>query len=502
MKTCIYLRKSRADEEAEKQGEFETLHRHKTTLLKIAKEKCLNIVDIKEELESGESIKDRPKMIELLTEVEQNKYDAVLVMDIDRLGRGNMQDQGLILDTFKNSNTKIITPRKIYNLNNEFDEEYSEFEAFMARKELKLINRRLQRGRIKSIEEGKYISPVPPYGYKFKYDNNGKKYLAIDEHQADGVRLIFDMYLQMYGSSKIANKLNKLGYETNNHMQFKSKAVNDILTNITYCGYVKWKTVDIKNHNRTRPKDEQIIAKGNHEAIIDEITFNKAQEIRKNRSISPTFEKQEISNPLAGILICGKCGHKLVQHIDARKSKNDVKRFYIKCKHCDNKSSRFDYLEKAILFSLEDWLSKYKIKINLEDDKTEINKLKFELKAIERELNNTSNQQNRLHDLLERGIYSENIFLERYDILSNKINHLKEELTKINIQIKSIKETTFIKKRLIPTLQTTLENYYKSDNAKEKNILLKTVLDKVVYIKEKNQKNDDFIIELYPKLPK
>ena len=147
-------------------------------------------------------------------------------------------------------------------------------------------------------------------------------------------------------------------------------------------------------------------------------------------------------------------------------------------------------------------MSKYKIKLNLEDDKNEINKLKFELKAIERELNNTSNQQNRLYELLERGIYSENIFLERYDILSNKINHLKEELTKINIQINAIKETTFIKKRLIPTLQTTLENYYKSDNAKEKNILLKTVLDKVVYIKEKNQKNDDFIIELYPKLPK
>ncbi len=141
MDTCIYLRKSRADEEAEKQGEFETLHRHKTTLLKIAKEKCLNVVDIKEELESGESIKDRPRMIELLKEVEDNQYDAVLVMDIDRLGRGNMQDQGLILDTFKNSNTEIITPRKTYNLNNEFDEEYSEFEAFMARKELKLINR-------------------------------------------------------------------------------------------------------------------------------------------------------------------------------------------------------------------------------------------------------------------------------------------------------------------------------------------------------------------------
>lgn len=502
MKTCIYLRKSRADEEAEKQGEFETLHRHKTTLLKIAKEKCLNVVDIKEELESGESIKDRPRMIELLKEVENNQYDAVLVMDIDRLGRGNMQDQGLILDTFKNSDTKIITPRKIYNLNDEFDEEYSEFEAFMARKELKLINRRLQRGRIKSIEEGKYISTAPPYGYKFKYDDKGKKYLAIDEYQAEAVRLIFNMYLDMYGSSKIANRLNELGYRTNNNIKFKNKAVKDILTNITYCGYVKWKTVDRKNHNRVRPQSEQIIANGNHEAIIDEITFNRAQEIRKNRYIPPTFEKKEISNPLAGVLICGKCGHNLIQAVDSRRSKDDVRRFYIKCKHCDNKASRFDYIEKAILNSLEDWLNEYKIKVSLEDDRTEIDKLKFESKAIKRELKNTENQQNKLYDFLERGIYSEEIFLERSVLLSNKIKSLKEELSRVNIEIISSKENTIAKKQLIPTLETTLENYYKSDNAKEKNILLKTVLDKVVYTKEKNQKNDNFSIELYPKLPK
>lgn len=90
----------------------------------------------------------RPEMLELLKEVKDNMCDAVLCIDVDRLGRGNMQEQGLILDTFKKSNTKIITPRKTYDLKDEWDEEYSEFEAFMARKELKLINRRLQRGRI------------------------------------------------------------------------------------------------------------------------------------------------------------------------------------------------------------------------------------------------------------------------------------------------------------------------------------------------------------------
>ena len=54
-----------------------------------------------------ESIKNRPKMIELLNEVEKGIYDAVLVMDIDRLGRGNMQDQGLILDTLKSPILKL-----------------------------------------------------------------------------------------------------------------------------------------------------------------------------------------------------------------------------------------------------------------------------------------------------------------------------------------------------------------------------------------------------------
>ena len=52
---------------------------------------------------------------------------------------------------------------------NKWDEEYSEFEAFMARKELKIINRRMQRGRIKSIEEGNFIATNPPFGYKIEY---------------------------------------------------------------------------------------------------------------------------------------------------------------------------------------------------------------------------------------------------------------------------------------------------------------------------------------------
>ncbi|MBS6025856.1 MAG: recombinase family protein [Paeniclostridium sordellii] len=493
MNTCIYLRKSRADIEAEKEGEFETLHRHKTTLLKIAKDRNLNIVEIKEELVSGEHIEHRPRMIELLDEVKNKKYDAVLVMDLDRLGRGNMQDQGLILDTFKQSKTKIITPRKVYNLDDEFDEEYSEFEAFMARKELKLINRRLQRGRAKSIEEGKYISPDAPYGYKFKYDDRGKKNLVINPEQAKAVKLIFDMYIQGNGATKIANKLNALGYRTNNDIKFKDKAVRDILSNITYTGYLKWKTVDRKNHSRIRPENERIVSKGNHEAIIDEFTFNKAQSIRKNKFISPN--KKGLSNPLAGILVCKRCGHNLVQKLSRD-------RYYLTCRHCDNRSSYTDYVEKALVDALDNYLNEYKVKIQLQVNTQEIDRLKFELKRLEKELKDAETQKNKLFDFLERGIYDEDTFLERSNVLKIRIDDLKKQISESNLSIISYNNTILANKQIIPNIENVLENYYTCPNAKDRNILLKSVLDKVLYEKGPKAKADGFILEIYPKLPK
>ena len=79
-------------------------------------------------------------------------------MEVERLARGDTIDQGIVAQTFKFSDTKIITPIKTYNPNNEFDEEYFEFGLFMSRREYKTINRRLQRGRMASVKDGKYVA--------------------------------------------------------------------------------------------------------------------------------------------------------------------------------------------------------------------------------------------------------------------------------------------------------------------------------------------------------
>ena len=127
----IYLRKSRSDLEAEAHGEGETLSRHEHTLLELAKRQHLNVTDIYREVVSGDTIAARPMMQRVLSEVEQGVWSGVLVMEVERLARGDTIDQGIIAQTFKFSGTKIITPIKTYDPDNEFDEEYFEFGLFM-----------------------------------------------------------------------------------------------------------------------------------------------------------------------------------------------------------------------------------------------------------------------------------------------------------------------------------------------------------------------------------
>ncbi|EGT4639429.1 recombinase family protein [Clostridioides difficile] len=501
MKVAIYLRKSRADEEAEHRGEFETLSRHKTTLLKIAKEQSLNVIEIKEELISGESITYRPKMLELLNEVEENKYDAVLVMDIDRLGRGNMQDQGLILDTFKKSKTKIITPRKTYDLNDEFDEEYSEFEAFMARKELKLISRRMQRGKIKSIEEGKFIAQAPPYGYDIKYLNNKERILVINEDKATVVKIIFDMYLKGTGAYKIAEYLNELGYRTTTGRTWYEKGVRDIIKNKVYCGYIVWNRVERKrNSSRTRGINEQIESKGKHKPIISEETWNKAQSIRKKRSNSPT-PNNKITNPLAGIVKCGYCNYTLVGKFNT--TSNGYEKYMV-CTNCKNKSTKLNILENKILEVLNKWLIDYKLslkeeKINFKLE-TEDN-LEHILMNLNRELTNLEKQKERLHDFLEQGIYDSDTFIERSKVLSSRIENIKKSINKTNIDIEIEKERNLAKTQIIPRIEKVLMEYTEEKEPCIKNVLLKTVIDYAIYKKEPHQRGDDFSLIIYPNIP-
>ena len=136
---AIYLRKSR-DEENESRDV--TLARHEKMLRDYCERNDLIIKKIYKEVVSGESISARFEMQKLLIDVNAGLFDAVVVIEIERLSRGNQADQAEILDVFKRTGTKIHTLTKIYDLasDNEIDEEYFEFGLFMSRREYKVIS--------------------------------------------------------------------------------------------------------------------------------------------------------------------------------------------------------------------------------------------------------------------------------------------------------------------------------------------------------------------------
>lgn len=499
MNICIYLRKSRADEELEKTlGEGETLSKHRKALLKFAKEKNLNIIEIKEEIVSGESLFFRPKMLELLKEVESKMYDGVLVMDMQRLGRGNMQDQGIILETFKKSNTKIITPMKTYDLNDDFDEEYSEFEAFMSRKELKMITRRMQGGRIRSIEDGNYIATNPPLGYDIHWVKKSRT-LKINEYESEIIKTIFKMYVEGNGAGTIADYLNSLGYKTKFNNNFTRNSVLFLLKNPIYIGKITWKKKDIKKSKtpgkikdtRTRDRSEWIVVDGKHKCIIDIDTWTKAQTILKSRYHVPYQIKNGPTNVLAGIVICNKCKSKMVM-----KKLRDIPRILCKNNKCDNISTRFDILEKTILNTLEDYFKNYKINIFSDNKKVNIKIYEQQLNTLNKKLNTLNKQKFKLFDFLERGIYDEITFLERSKSLDKKIFTTTSTIEKIKNIIN--KENMKNNESNIVKFEKLLDGYKKINNIQKKNELMKALVFKIEYTK--NKKGNDFEIKLFPKL--
>lgn len=409
--TALYLRKSRVDEADEHIGD--TLRRHKETLLAFAAEQGLVIEAIYEEVVSGDSLYTRPQMLRLLEEVEQGRFGAVLCMDLDRLGRGGMSDQGIILETLKNADTKIVTPRKTYDLRNELDEEYTEFETFLARRELKLIKRRLQRGIRKTVEDGGYLANAP-YGYE-KATVQKQPSLKIREEEAAFVRLAFDLYnTEKHGCQAIADELNRLGAKPRRAPAFNRSGILRILKNPVYCGKVAWNRqsrVRTGNQGGSRvianPKESWTVVDGLHPAIIDEAVFDRAQAILQSRSQTSYFDGT-VKNPLAGLLYCAKCGRPLQRRPFSGRGEPD----WLVCptRGCCA-ASRLDIVEQAVLETVRDRWDALCPEPVLPPHSTV--DLTPAIAACERERDRLRLQQSRLHDLLEQGVYDTDTFRSR-----------------------------------------------------------------------------------------
>lgn len=354
-----YVRKSRADEALESYKKIDTLKQHTEFINKRANQLDIKVKKWYKEVVSGDSIEDRPQIKQMLKEIESGFVDGVIVVDIDRLARGDTTDQGKISRTFKYTNTKIITLYKIYDPNNEDDEDFFEFNLFMARKEYKAINKRQQRGRLSSVLSGKFCASEPPYGYE-KIKIKGDKGFTLKplENESKIIKTIFQKRANGTGLNIICNYLNNLEIQPKRSDVWTPATLTSILTNPVYIGKIRW------NYNKTQKNiqngevvkirkksnsNDTILVEGLHPAIIDIDTFNKVQ--NNKTPITPLKNNKELKNPLSGLVRCAFCGRSMVR----RPYSTKVTR---KAENSLNKKELLDCLRKHKNHSLNE-IAKY-----------------------------------------------------------------------------------------------------------------------------------------------
>lgn len=477
---ALYLRKSR-DEENESRDV--TLARHEKMLRDYCERNDLIIKKIYKEVVSGESISARYEMQRLLIDVKAGLFDAVCVVELERLSRGNQADQAEILEVFKKSGTLIHTLTKTYDLasDNEIDEEFFEFGLFMSRREYKVICRRLLRGRMSALLEGYYTGSVLPFG--FNKEKREKGFVLIpNEDEADVVRLMFTKYVSGDGLTAIAHDLNACGMKQRNGKDWQPQRIRDVLKNQTYIGMLHVKNAKI---------DEKW-TKGKHEPLIEPELFHQAQ--RKLSSAVPKAKRSlKIINPLAGLVRCSECGSAIVM------KKNGAQVKYLSCNtlNCKTHSAKFDDVESQLLLELSEALRGFKKYI-------EDNSSRIELKASERanladridaEINKKESMLERCCELLEEGIYTKEKYLQRVKILEEELVGLQE--TKNQISYSHDEEEMANIKTGIPILEKCLQKYHELDVV-AKNEILRSLIDKIEF--EKESRGKSFDLKIYMKI--
>lgn len=487
MSYAIHLRKSREDLEAEARGEGESLARHKKTLLDLAARRGYDVTDIYSEgIVSGDRLSDRPEMQRLLADVALGKFDGVLDMEIARLTRGDLMDQARILMTFKYSNVKIITLDRIYNLADDYDEDYLQTDMMHARRELKFQKRRLQRGRDTSAEEGRWQGPAP-YGYvKVKIPRDKGYTLEPDPKTAPFVVMAFDMYVGSdVGGSVIADRLNALGSRTARGHLWVANAIRQMVNNPVYCGRVTWnkriskptfvngelKIVRVPNPNATN-------VEGLHPGLVSEETWMQVQRIRRSHDKTRKHNSAPTRNPLAGLVFCSVCGKSMIRKDNGNASGSKYDMLRCTTKGCPTKACAVSIVERSVLDILSGWLTVFSDDApvsSIADPRADA------IAAARASLQRLSAQRDRIFAAFEDGAYDSATFVKRRNDKDAEIAAAQAALDELLADTTPSPEECI---RLhLPAIRTALDLYDLADDPMDKNRILKSVISRIEYKK-------------------
>ena len=341
MNVAIYCRLS--DEDRDKLSAHDdsaSIQNQKAMLIKYASHNGWTIHDIYSDDDYAGADRRRPQFNKLLGDAKAHKFDIILCKTQSRFTRelelvekyihGLFPIWGIrfvsILDHADTANAGNKKSRQINGLVNEWY-----LEDLSSNIRGVLTSRR---------QNGYHIGSFALYGYQKDPDLKG--HLIIDEEAAAVVREVFTLFSKGYGKTAIARILNERGIpnpteykrlkglryqrpKDKNSTLWKYYSISDMLTNEIYIGNMvqgKYESISYKTKEcRPRPKDQWYIVEGTHEPIIDQVLWNRVQELIAQKA--KPFDTGKIGI-FAQKVHCAYCDYVL------RSAKNRGK-YYLQC---------------------------------------------------------------------------------------------------------------------------------------------------------------------------
>lgn len=334
------------------------------------------------EVKSSERIDDRPEMVRLLKAIESPAVKAILIVEVQRLSRGDLEDAGRLIKLLRYTNTYVITPTKTYDLRDEYDRDAFERELKRGNEYLEYYKKIQARGKLASVREGNYVGSVAPFGFtRIKVQDGKKHYFTLKEkkEEADIVRLIFDWYAnEGIGVTNICRRLESMHIKTKSGGdKWKPSIVFAMLENVHYIGCVRWnwrktiKIIEDQEVKELRPKakvDEYLIFEGKHDGLVSKEIFEKAAEVRGSKP--PVKNDVSLKNPFVNLVYCKTCGSRIGRRV-YEKNGVEFAKPKLRCNgqiYCKSGSVPYHEFEEYVINTLKECIADFKVMVNNEQD--------------------------------------------------------------------------------------------------------------------------------------
>ena len=327
--TALYERLSRDDDQ---QGDSNSIINQKKMLEDYASQRGFtNCVHYTDDGYSGGTF-DRPSWKQMLADIENDKIGIVIAKDMSRIGREYLQTGFYTEVLFRERGVRFIAIANGVDSNDIGSSEFAPFLNIMNEWYLRDCSRKQVAAYQIRGKAGKPTSNHAMYGYI--KDTEDKHHWLVDEEAAKVVRRIFQMSMDGYGPQKIANVLRtekierpsfylatrgrgtrKTSTDMTRPYDWSASTVSNILSKQEYMGH----TVNFRSHKESYkdkksvklPQEEWMVFENTHDAIIDEETWQLAQQIKRTKRRMDTTGEP---NPLTGLLFCADCGAKMHNH--------------------------------------------------------------------------------------------------------------------------------------------------------------------------------------------